>query len=221
METETWKTELYRHRSLWQVYKDAFLYIQRAKINTRILAGSLLGLTIISGISCLVLPPENLKTFISSICDFCLSYTLSILGFLVTGFAIFASVTRPELFVMLAKMPDRADDKHLSKLQNVFFNFLTVFINFFGLLCISLFIKVTYLLIDALPEEMKYKIIRSDPFDLLLAIEFIVVGTWLISSLLRLKSFIWNLYQSVVLSIASADLLNKPQTQNPPKIPET
>ena len=63
---------------------------------------------------------------------------VGILGFLIAGFSIFASITRADLFIALANIP--YEETEINSLQFVFFNFINVFIVYLGLLVYSLIV---------------------------------------------------------------------------------
>lgn len=154
--------------------------------------------------------PSAIITTIRAIGDVSLTVTTQLLGFLIAGFAIFASITKPEIFVLLAKLPHTKGD--ITRLQFIFFNFLFVFIHFILLLSLSVFLKV------ALPSGGPFSgvlqfISASSPNALSIAAATLLccMAAWLVFTLMLLKSFIWNMYQSILFAIAADAELKEQQ----------
>lgn len=61
-----------------------------------------------------VLSLGQLKTFVAQIADIGFALTTAILGFLIAGFSIFASITKPAIFAGLAKLDHK--DSGISRL---------------------------------------------------------------------------------------------------------
>ena len=132
--------------------------------------------------------------------------TTAILGFLIAGFSIFSSITKPEIFAALAKLDHK--DSGLSRLQFIFFNFLLVFIHYLAFLAVSIAIKIF------LPVVVE----AAGLIEVRLSLPSAVVwwgGTtlvaavlaWLVFLVMLLKSFIWNIYQAVLVVIVTGDLI--------------
>ncbi|MEW8194563.1 MAG: hypothetical protein AB2793_12705 [Candidatus Thiodiazotropha sp.] len=136
------------------------------------------------------------------------SFATNILGFLLAGFAIFASVTKADLFIALANIQYKKSD--ISRLKYVFFNFLIVFIHYLTFLSFCLVVQL--FLAEESPLTRLLGIATGDR----LVTRFIVaatatgiIGTWFIALILMLKVFIWNLYQSVLLAITTEEEIRK------------
>lgn len=200
-----WKNKIFEEKSFLSAYLKART-VASAASNTRVsfLAFLLTLLYVLinlkSGLA--YMPYESLVTTIRTIGDTGFVFTTSILGFLIAGFAIFASVTKPELFVVLAQLPHKKSD--ITQLQFVFFNFLLVFIHYilFLAVCVAMkiglasggpFAGVLRLIADTEPVVITYV------GSLLLAL----IVAWFVFLLMLLKSFVWNIYQAVLLAIAA------------------
>jgi len=159
------------------------------------------------------MPASSVILTIRSIGEVGLTITTQLLGFLIAGFAIFASITKPELFISLAKLPHR--EGNITRLQFIFFNFMFAFIHFILFLAASVFVKT--LLPSGGPLSgllqwfaHKYPVSLSTMAGLLLC----VLAAWLVFILMLLKSFIWNIYQSILFVIAAEAVLQENAAQD-------
>jgi hypothetical protein len=125
----------------------------------------------------------------------------TILGFLIAGFAILCTILRPETMLALHQL--RNKKYGLSELKLLFVIFVDVFVQFLALLFWSIMVIVfggKYGPAAMLGSQLA----RAHwliPFCLLHVI-FTLWGTWFVVLTLTLKSFIYNLYQSLLLSLA-------------------
>ena len=135
-------------------------------------------------------------------------FSLSILGFLIAGFSIFASVTKPELFITLANISYNGTE--INRLQFVFFNFLNVFSVYLVLLALSMIVQLVFS--PSSPVSLLGQRIVDTNASIgfsLNAIMLFTFGVLFVEAFVRLKSFVWNLYQSVLVSIATEDEIRK------------
>jgi len=201
-----WKATIFEQKSLWEVYNLSRTTLPKPRINRIIFWSSAI---IFIGFFLWGIydggkhyGSEDAVKFLRFSAGQGLSLSIGILGFLIAGFAIFASVTRAELFITLANINYK--QTNINRLQFVFFNFINVFTVYIGLLVFSLLLSVG--LVDGSPFALLGGLLeaiypRAVYPVLLLMIG--VLGLWIISALLKLKSFIWNLYQTVLVSIAT------------------
>ena len=125
----------------------------------------------------------------------------TILGFLIAGFAILCTILRPETMLVLHRL--RNEKYGLSELKLLFVIFVDVFVQFLALLFWSIMVIVfggkqgPAAMLGSQLARVHWLI----PFCLLHVI-FTLWGTWLVVLILTLKSFIYNLYQSLLLSLA-------------------
>lgn len=207
-----WKRELFKQKSLWQVYWVSLRILPRSRGNTRIVLGILL-LVASTQLVAYFLPDrlyriEHTAEFVHSVSDASFVFALSVLGFLIAGFSIFASITRVELFIALANIPYRKHDIEtgLNRLQFIFFNFINVFSVYFVLLAMTLFLGVGYS--NGSPLRTFGSLLALKYPDLCMVVNIVASSAFLVvlaEAVLRLKSFIWNLYQSVLLVIVTSD----------------
>ena len=127
----------------------------------------------------------------------------TILGFLIAGFAILCTILRPETMLALHRL--RNKKYGLSELKLLFVVFVDVFVQFLALLFWSIMVIVfggkqgPAAMLGSQLARVHWLI----PFCLLHVI-FTLWGTWFVVLILTLKSFIYNLYQSLLLSLADA-----------------
>lgn len=212
-----WKKDVFRQKSLWQVYQ-----ISRKSFPRRGSSKAIFSIFLLLGLAFTVWGAffgKNVYTIgqsaqlVHDVVDGCFVFALSILGFLVAGFSIFASVTKVDLFILLAQLPYKNEGKEtgLSRLQFIFFNFLNVFSIYLWLLAFCLFVKIGFS--PQSPVTRASEMLSTLYPIVVLTINFFAASlltVWLIDALLRLKAFIWNLYQAVLLSIVTeAELLDR------------
>lgn len=213
---DDWQDKIFEEKSLWQVYARSKKAIPRQKANLFSLV--LIFLLSLFLIGYLFIAHSELfwvndsAAFAHKIADAGTILSLSILGFLIAGFSIFASVTKTELFVLLAKMPYRQDDKDtgISRLQFLFFNFLNVFSIYIFLLVICMTVDIGF--DNSSPLQVLIRMVTAENATILHVgncAAILSVEVMLVEAILRLKSFIWNLYQSVLLTIATEYELQK------------
>ena len=206
--TSDWKNVIFQQKSLWQVYRLSLGELPRTRFNRTVLVTALVLLFAMAGWNVWTGPRymslNETAEFVFLLADIGFVFSLSILGFLIAGFSIFASVTKAELFITLANIPYKKTG--INSLQFVFFNFLNVFVVYLGLLGLSLVVKVVFSPLSPVTLFGR-TMVQSYPTAGLVvnSLVFLSFGILFVEAFLRLKSFIWNLYQSVLMSIATED----------------
>lgn len=207
---EDWKKRIFIEKSLWEVYRLSRTVLPKPKSNRTIFwlfAAMFLGLFVwgVYDGGTRYAAQDGLK-FLRFAAVQGMSLAIGILGFLIAGFAIFASVTRAELFIALANIPYKKNgtETGINRLQFVFFNFMNVFTVYIGLLAVCMAVVIG-LSEDSPIVQMGAPASAWCPKLLTIAIflSFGLLGLWIVSALLKLKSFIWNLYQTVLVTIAT------------------
>lgn len=208
--SDGWKDEIFAQKSLWEVFRTSRAALPRPKINSyifwisvAIVAAFLVFLVVDGGRN---FTDRDAVTFLRFVAGQGTSLSVGILGFLVAGFAIFASVTRAELFITLAKIPYKRDGEKtgINRLQFVFFNFINVFTVYMSLLALCLVIVVLFS--DRSPLlVLASNVLAPNPVAPILAVGSLtgILLLALITAILKLKSFVWNLYQTVLVTIAT------------------
>jgi hypothetical protein len=129
----------------------------------------------------------------------------SILGFLIAGFAIICTILRPSTILNLQRLQNAK--YKMSELKLLFVIFVDIFVQYLALLFWSILVAILggkagpAMMLGIFLARVNWMI----PFCLLHVI-FVAWGTWLVILVLSLKSFIYNLYQSLALALVdSAD----------------
>lgn len=134
--------------------------------------------------------------------DLGFSFSTTILGFLIAGFTIFATVSDPSLFTAMARIMHKSG---LSYLKYNFFTLMNVFILyiFFSIFCllIKLFAGTSGIISILLSFMFDNPSLLGLSKRILVSIGLIGVGTWFAYLLLLLQSFIFNTYYIVMTSI--------------------
>lgn len=166
---------------------------------------------------------HDLAQEVRSLSELGFSFTTTILGFLISGFTIFATFSKSNLFIKMAKVS--YNDSGLSYLKYNFFNLIYVFILYVGFAILCLLIKLLASPSGALSTGLNFIYADSvylNPAKRLLVIVGVVgVGTWFFHLLVILQSFIFNIYHLVMTSIrweieeeARQEKLNKSTNNN-------
>lgn len=127
----------------------------------------------------------------------------TILGFLIAGFAILCTVLRPQTMIALQRIPNKRYGE--TELKLLFVLFVEVLVQYLTLLLVS----IVAMLVGgkagpaALLGIYLAKIHWMIPFALL-HLCFVAWGTLFVMVILTLKSFVYNLYGTLLLGIADA-----------------
>jgi len=148
----------------------------------------------------LIAHPRDVAKMVGQWAVLSANVSVAILGFLIAGFSIFATMTRPSLFRFMARY--KANGRSISDFKFVFYNFLYIFVHYLSVLAISIITSFMFVpqspawffadrLYDVIPNAVQLSVVIYAAF-------FIV---YVIFSLLLLKSFLWNLYQTLIFAI--------------------
>ncbi|MBC8718168.1 hypothetical protein [Ochrobactrum sp. Marseille-Q0166] len=203
-----WRDALFAEKTLYQAYRKA-QKVASTRFNYRVAACVFVVLTFFMALRIWLLgePLSYVSAILTTrnVAMLGFTYTTSILGFLITGFAIFASITRPQIFILLAKLP--YEETGISRLHFIFFNFLFVFVHYICFLIACIFVLVGLGSKGPFSDFLK---ILADCHALIITYggaALVAVGVgWFAFLLMLLKSFIWNIYQAIILTIATASL---------------
>jgi hypothetical protein len=69
-------------------------------------------------------------------------FASTLLGFLVAGFAIFATISKPTLFVDLAQF--NYPGSRLTALEYIFFSFVNIFVHYMSFLILAVAVRVSF-----------------------------------------------------------------------------
>lgn len=209
--TFDWKADLTKEKNLWEVYL-ASTKLRKSKFNNY--AYLVIG-TIIGYISTnFIIFGESESAFNAVVASADVGFDLSaqILGFLIGGFAIFATVTDHRLMIAIAKAPlkpQKEGDAEYTVFKNIFLNFLSVFCIFLATLAISSFVKIASQVKCGSVTAPWGDLCTSNTALYINSIAFFASSGCVAFSILRLKSFIWNIYQAFITLLATANALDE------------
>ncbi|QDT83831.1 hypothetical protein [Gimesia chilikensis] len=193
--------DLLKEKNLWMIYSESKKIGFSKKFN---FYTSWLSFLICLIFSLCLADKSNLPELLSKILEIAFTTSISLLGFLLAGFAFFATIADKKLFFSMAEIPHK--ESGLSYLKYNFFSFMRVFIEYLVFALISLSLLVVFDKKSGLSEWFKVTFQSSSfygysvdqlLFCLLLSC---ILGTF-IYLLLQLKSFIFNIYHVVMTSI--------------------
>lgn len=130
-----------------------------------------------------------------------ISFATTILGFLIAGFTVFATITNPKLFVKMAEL--KTNNHGMSWLKKTFAIFIHTFAHYTWFFIAALLAKIF-----ALPGGMlgvATMLWSTDTLDMkrmLAVIGLSIVSGWLLYLALLLQGFIFNIYHTCMLSIS-------------------
>lgn len=124
---------------------------------------------------------------------------VSVLGFLLAGFTIFATISQPDMFVAMSA--HRHEVSGLSYLKNNFFIFMRVFIYYLVYAVFCLFV-----IVFGVKGGLLHKIVLLSPIsckisEWLVGATYIFLYAGLFFLFVQLKSFVYNVYHSVMTAI--------------------
>lgn len=187
------ESSLTSEKSLWNIY------IQSRKIS----GSKFQNLLIFSVITILSLNAFYLESDISVLlgnvrkwADIGFNFSITTLGFLIAGFTIFATLSKPDM--MLAMMEHIHKETQLPTLKYNFFVFMRVFIFY-------IFFSILYLFIilfgqsDGAISNLFELISELDLLKIIIVkLSYVIVGTSFIYLVLLLKGFVFNIYAIVM-----------------------
>lgn len=193
-----WETDLLHEKSLLDAYR-ASKDIPSSIFNTRFrFVALVLSLLYVVANATFGVDNKRVVDAIARSAAALFGTSATILGFLIAGFSLFASLSSVVLLRRLAATPSGFGK--LSVFKYVFFNFVNVFSIYLVLLSAAgMLVFVTPLGWISPLEYMAAHLRSTVPvFNSVILAVLVLIA---IESLLRLKSFIWSFYQSVLITI--------------------
>lgn len=186
-------SDLTSEKSLWDVYK----------LSRRILPSwfqyiSIIFVMMLLAINAFVFVDgyQSILQDVRKWSDLGFNFSITTLGFLIAGFTIFATLSKPKM--MLAMMDHVNNETGLPTLKYNFFTFMKVFIAYIAF-------SVVYLLVLLLgqPDGFLSNLIPLLPNSncvktILIKVAYIILGGSFVYLLLLLKSFVFNIYAIVM-----------------------
>lgn len=203
---------LHSEKTLWQIWRSS-LKIPFSRFNYIVLI-------LVTLASCC---DAVLASDVTSLIDFTrsaalagVSSGLAVLGLLLAGFTVFATVSQPDLLLMMMLSPDRKSG--LPKLKNNIYIFVRVFVI---LLCFTAvcFIVSWFGRKAGLMSHACRAFYASMSCELIARVGFVVVLTAHALAFLQIKSFVFNIVHSVMsyLRFHSRRMRGAPGSKWPPE----
>lgn len=192
--------EITQESGLLDIYKAIRFKLPKSNIN---IFSTLSVLAML--ITCVMMSTENSFFWLikmRKLAETGFSFSTGILGFLIAGFTIFATVVDKNLFAAMAKVIHTKSG--LSYLKYNFFILMYVFIVYLGFAILCLLVQLvgdTSGFISIMTKLVAGEEYFTTVKHLLVRIGVVVVGTWFFYSLIILQSFIFNIYHVVVTAI--------------------
>lgn len=187
---------LTEEKSLWAVYIKA----RRIPFNYFNFWSTILVTVLIALQYCLLdISIDDKLKVVRDFASMAMGIVVSVLGFILAGFTIFATISQPEMFVAMSK--HRHESSGLSYLKNNFFIFMRVFIYYliYTIFCLSILVfGIKGGLIHVLSS---FSPISSEINEWLVGAAYIILHAGLFFLFTQLKSFIFNVYHSVMTAI--------------------
>jgi hypothetical protein len=192
--------DLFQEKSLWEIYRVCVTRLKISRFNASVCALVTLLLSVYA------YSTNNsrgqIEASIRSLADMGLGYGTTILGFLIAGFTIFATLTKPTL---LRQMYHTTHPSGLNYVKVNFFAFIEVFIIYltFIMLClaIKLFAPVNGPLTEVIQWFNSFSFSYVIRVDILKKIGFVIFGASSFYAMLALKSFVYNTHHAVMTLI--------------------
>lgn len=125
--------------------------------------------------------------------------TTTVLGFLLAGFTIFATISQPDMLVAMSQ--HREQKSGLSFLKYNFFIFMRVFIYYMAYAVFCVFILIFAIKGGVIHYLINISPISHEIIEWLVGFSYVALYGGMFFLLMQLKSFIYNVYHSVMTAI--------------------
>lgn len=186
-------SDLTSEKSLWDVYKLS-RRILPSKFQVIFVLGSFLAL--VSNSFFLASDQDIILADLRKWSEMAFSFSITILGFLIAGFTIFATLSKPKM--MLAMMEHTNKETGLPTLKYNFFAFMKVFIAYITFLVLYALIMLFGQSDGFIANFIEYLPNADCVKSTMINIVYAIVGSSFIYLLLLLKSFVFNIYAIVM-----------------------
>ncbi|ELI8304738.1 TPA: hypothetical protein ACPY5Y_000893 [Yersinia enterocolitica] len=193
--TKEFEEKFTKEKSLWDVYRMT-KNIEPTWFNIIVI---LLIFSILSINSFLISSEKLLITSLQSWVLISFNFSASMLGFLITGFTIFATLNKPDFFLKLMKFTH--ENSGLPYLKYVYGVFMKVFICFTTYIMFYLSIIMFAQTNGPLSEIVKIIPYGADLKSFFVKITYVAVGCSAVYLVLIIKTFIFNIYAILMNSL--------------------
>jgi hypothetical protein len=199
---------LFKEKNLWQIYRQGPPFYEGSAFNGWVVFGTL---ALLAAFACEHLwwqsgHPESAidpRDIFLSWANVGISFTGTILGFLLAGFAVLFTLFKPETLLRLQQVT--RPGKKLPELKLLVCVFIDVFVHYLAFLfwCI-LVLVVGYKNGPATVVSRSLGTLCPAIPSLVTHAVLVLWGTWFVLLVVKLKSFIYNLHQSLLLAVADS-----------------
>lgn len=194
--------DLFYEKNLWSVYRVCVTKLKRSRFNT--VASIIFFLPLMIYVIFGADDKDQAATIIRSLADSGLGYGTTVLGFLIAGFTIFATLTKERLLRQMYETIHESSGLNYVKVN--FYAFIEVFIVFLAFIILCLVIKIfagangpVSEFIHWFNQRGFYKYIID--IELLKKTSFLFFASFSFYVLLALKSFVYNIHHAVMTLI--------------------
>lgn len=188
--------DLTKEKSLWDIYHNA-KRIKFSRFNKYIMAIAILAISARS-----LYLSKDIGVLLQETrrwAEIGFNSSVSILGFLIAGFTIFATLTKPSMLLKMMEFKHKETD--LPYLKYNFFCFMRVFVYYIIFIIVYLSVML-FGATDGLFESFVNFLPYSEYIRIFsIKIGNVIVGSSLLFLLLQLKTFIYNIYSIVMNSL--------------------
>jgi len=206
---ENWKEDLLSEKSLRQAYIVS-KSLARSTFNWWTYRVGIAVATIVAVVWIYSGDAKHSYEAVLEIAETGFDLSVQILGFLIGGFAIFATISDSRLMVRLAQT--KMKDSELSVFKTIFYNFISVFyiyvVTLGGAVTVKTGSTVHIVGPDSISEEW-----RSYALSAINGLVFVAMAAAVLLCILRLKSFIWNIYQAFLTLLIGGEVVRLSEEQ--------
>lgn len=183
-------------KSLWAIYVKA----RRIPVSSFNFWATLIVFVLVSLQYCMLeISLDDKLKIVREFSAMSIGLVVSVLGFILAGFTIFATISQPDMLVAMSR--HRHEKSQLSYLKNNFFIFMRVFIYYLSYTVFCLLV-----IVFAVKGGLVHKVVQLSPIswkisEWLVGTAYVMLYTGFFFLLMQLKSFIYNVYHTVMTAI--------------------
>jgi hypothetical protein len=212
-----WQHDIQKERSLWEILVASSKF-RPNRFNVSVVV--IVFFSVLISIVIDIIMAENASDIAKQcaesakeVNEFGFDFVVQVLGFLIAGFTIFATIGRPDLFMKLA-MVEHNENK-VSHFKVIFYYFMRTFILFCVYIGFNFAFTVVYHFLETHSGVGRF--VGTAPIQVR---NFISVSVYMFSVffvvilIVQLKSFIWNVFATIRIYIIYANMKGRIQQDN-------
>lgn len=143
----------------------------------------------------------------TSLTDTILSFSVSILGFLLSGFTIFATITEKDFFLAMARTKKK--NLPMNYLKYIFYIFFNVFIAYFFVTLVAILSKIFGGGEGIIDKSLDFLVSNANQKRYFTFIYYSFISSLALYNILLLGNFIFNVYSTLLMSVRWYWIRNK------------